>query len=156
MWVPGVCALLAVTVGGRPELAVILFALAAGLNTFTVSGCKVGMCDIAPDYAGIVFSVSNTISNIPGFIVPAVVGSLLTDYTDTNQWFYVFSLGLGCTTAQYFCFYQQCFLLDVEFKLQEHCSISSKEVPQFKSGRNQNMKLKMKSDERMCRIFNRK
>ena len=52
------------------------------------------MLDIAPDYAGIVFSVSNTISNIPGFIVPAVVGSLLTDYTDTNQWFYVFSLGL--------------------------------------------------------------
>ena len=102
MWIPGVCALLAVMVGGQPELAVILFALAAGLNTFTVSGCKVGMCDIAPDYAGIVFSVSNTISNIPGFIVPAVVGSLLTDYTDTNQWFYVFSLGLECNNAQYF------------------------------------------------------
>ena len=97
-------------VGGQPELVIILFALAAGLNTFTVSGCKVGMCDIAPDYAGIVFSVSNTISNIPGFIVPAVVGSLLTDYTDTNQWFFVFSLGLGCTNAQYFVFINNFFL----------------------------------------------
>ena len=86
----------------KAELAVFLFAIAAGLNTLTVSGCKYStptyisyerivfetylppiyksklmlkksygmhkyisfrssMLDIAPDYAGIVFGISNTV-----------------------------------------------------------------------------------------------
>ena len=51
------------------------------------------MLDIGPDFAGIIFGVSNTIANIPGFMGPAIVGAILTDYSDTNQWYYVFSLG---------------------------------------------------------------
>ena len=39
---------------------------------------------------GIVFGVSNTVSNIPGFLGPAIVGFLLTDYSDTTQWYTVF------------------------------------------------------------------
>ena len=93
LWLPGACALLAVVAGCQAELAVVLFALAAGLNTLSVSGCKTGMLDIAPDFAGIVFGVSNTVANIPGFMGPAIVGALLTDYSNTNQWYYVFSLG---------------------------------------------------------------
>ena len=93
LWLPGACALLAVVAGCQAELAVVLFALAAGLNTLSVSGCKTGMLDIAPDFAGIVFGVSNTVANIPGFMGPAIVGALLTDYSNTNQWYYVFFLG---------------------------------------------------------------
>ena len=93
LWLPGACALLAVVAGCQAELAVVLFALAAGLNTLSVCGCKTGMLDIAPDFAGIVFGVSNTVANIPGFMGPAIVGALLTDYSNTNQWYYVFSLG---------------------------------------------------------------
>ena len=52
LWVTGACAVLATYAGCHAELAVTLFALAAGLNTMTVSGCKSGMLDIAPDYAG--------------------------------------------------------------------------------------------------------
>jgi len=90
LWVTGACAVLATYAGCYAELAVTLFALAAGLNTMTVSGCKSGMLDIAPDYAGLVFGLSNTVSNIPGFLGPAIVGYLLTDYSDTTQWLTVF------------------------------------------------------------------
>ena len=65
LWVTGLASVLAVYAGCQAELAVALFAVAAGLNTMTVSGCKTGMLDIAPDYAGIVFGVSNTVANIP-------------------------------------------------------------------------------------------
>ena len=93
LWVTGVCAVLAVASGCNAELAVTLFSLAAGLNNLSVPGCKTGPIDIAPDFAGIVFGVSNTVANIPGFMGPAIVGALLTDYSNTNQWYYVFSLG---------------------------------------------------------------
>ena len=93
LWVSGACAVLAVASGCRAELAVSLFALAAGLNVLTVPGCKTGALDIAPDHAGIVFGLSNTVANIPGFAGPAIVGALLTDYSSTSQWYYVFCLG---------------------------------------------------------------
>ena len=93
LWVSGACAVLAVAAGCCAELAVILFALAAGLNVLTVPGCKTGALDIAPQHAGIVFGLSNTVANIPGFAGPAVVGALLTDYSATNQWYHVFCLG---------------------------------------------------------------
>ena len=74
----------------QAELAVFLFAIAAGLNTLTVPGCKSSMLDIAPDYSGIIFGVSNTLSNVPGFVAPTIVGYLLTDYSDSSQWQAVF------------------------------------------------------------------
>ena len=93
LWVSGICAVLAVASGCQAVLAVCLFALAAGLNVLTVPGCKTGALDIAPAHAGLVFGLSNTVANIPGFAGPAVVGALLTDYSATSQWYSVFCLG---------------------------------------------------------------
>jgi len=90
LWVSGACVVLAAYVGCQAELAVTLFALAAGLNLLTVPGCKSGMLDIAPAYSGIVFAVANTMGNIPGFVAPTVVGFLLTDYSNSSQWYSVF------------------------------------------------------------------
>ena len=53
LWVTGACVVLAAYVGCHAELAVFLFALAAGLNLLTVPGCKSGMVDIAPAYSGL-------------------------------------------------------------------------------------------------------
>ena len=39
---------------------------------------------------GIVFAVANTMGNIPGFVAPTVVGFLLTDYSNSYQWYGVF------------------------------------------------------------------
>ena len=128
LWVTGTCAVLAVYSGCQAELAVTLFALAAGLNLLTVPGCKSGFMDIAPDYSGkycssfpvssnhkmyslnsfffilkslndlytgLAFSLANTFGNIPGFVAPTVVGSLLTDYSDVTQWRSVFWISAG-------------------------------------------------------------
>ena len=43
-----------------------------------VSGCEANMIDIAPAYSGIVFGISNTIANIPGFLAPQVAGWILS------------------------------------------------------------------------------
>ena len=43
---------------------------------------------------GIAFSVANTVGNIPGFVGPAVVGALLTDYSEVTQWRTVFWISL--------------------------------------------------------------
>jgi hypothetical protein len=39
-------------VGCEAYAAVALFLLSAGLNTFTVPGCKTSMLDMAPAYSG--------------------------------------------------------------------------------------------------------
>ena len=45
--------------------------------------------------AGLAFSLANTFGNIPGFVAPVVVGSLLTDYSDVTQWRAVFWISAG-------------------------------------------------------------
>ena len=42
-------------------------------------GCKANAMDIAPKYGGIIYGISNTIANIPGFLTPQVAGILLQD-----------------------------------------------------------------------------
>jgi len=90
MWVSAAAAVLAVYAACEAELAVFLFAIAAGCFAVSAAGCKCSMLDIAPDYAGIVFGISNTVGNIPGFIAPTVVGFLLDDYGNRFQWQAVF------------------------------------------------------------------
>jgi len=46
---------------------------------FIVPGCKAGTLDIAPNYAGITFGISNCIANIAGILAPLVTGLLLRD-----------------------------------------------------------------------------
>ena len=46
-------------------------------------------------YTGLAFSLANTFGNIPGFVAPTVVGSLLTDYSDVTQWRSVFWISAG-------------------------------------------------------------
>ena len=59
LWVTGGCAAMAGYAGCNGELTVILFILSAGLNTFTVPGCKSGMLDMAPIFSGTVSPVQS-------------------------------------------------------------------------------------------------
>ena len=45
--------------------------------------------------AGIVFGLSNTAANIPGFVAPQLVGALLTDLSSLTQWRTVFWISCG-------------------------------------------------------------
>ena len=45
--------------------------------SFSVAGFNPNVQDIAPRYAGVVYGISNTISNTPGFLSPQIAGWIL-------------------------------------------------------------------------------
>ena len=47
------------------------------LLLLTVSGCRANPVDIAGKFSGIVYSISNTVANMAGFLAPQVAGILL-------------------------------------------------------------------------------
>ena len=58
----------------QPAVAIALLVLAVSIAGFQYSGFLVNHVDIAPQYAGILFGISNSIAAITGFISPVVVG----------------------------------------------------------------------------------
>ena len=99
LWITGACTAIAGYAGCNGELTVALLVFSAGLNFFTVPGCKSGTLDIAPAYSGIVFGLSNTVANVPGFVAPQMVGALLTDLSSITQWRTIFWISCGVHLA---------------------------------------------------------
>lgn len=62
----------------RP-LAVTVMTLSIGLSGLSCAGYLPNFQDISPHYAGQLYGVSNTLSNISGIIAPIVAGALLGD-----------------------------------------------------------------------------
>lgn len=44
------------------------------------------MLDFAPTHTGIIFAISNTISNLSGFLAPITTGRLLEDENTLQRW----------------------------------------------------------------------
>lgn len=77
----------------RP-LAVTAMTLSIGLSGLTCAGYLPNFQDISPHYAGQLFGVSNTLSNIAGIIAPIIAGTLLGDAkpSPVENWRKVFYL----------------------------------------------------------------
>ena len=60
------------------SLAVVLFTLAVGIQSFNSTSYSVNHLDIAPRFAGILMGITNSFGTIPGIVAPYVVG-VLTD-----------------------------------------------------------------------------
>ncbi|KAL8615137.1 hypothetical protein ACOMHN_054506 [Nucella lapillus] len=74
----------------QPAVAIALLVLAVSIAGFQYSGFLVNHVDIAPQYAGILFGISNSIAAITGFLSPVVVG-IITDENQTRaEWQIVF------------------------------------------------------------------
>ncbi|CAG8440463.1 5083_t:CDS:2 [Ambispora leptoticha] len=69
---------------------VFYIACGMGLNTFTLVGVVMSQLDIAPRYAGTIFSLGNTVATIPGFFGVALTGWIL-DITGHN-WGIIWSI----------------------------------------------------------------
>ncbi|CAH1111952.1 unnamed protein product [Psylliodes chrysocephalus] len=72
--------------------ALILVSISMGLSASNSAGHLSNHVDIAPNYAGTTFAISNTIATIPGILCGPVTASLVT-YSD-GKWLSVF---LGAT-----------------------------------------------------------
>ncbi|GFT80241.1 hypothetical protein NPIL_220121 [Nephila pilipes] len=94
---PSLC-LLGITVSGcQPFLNVLLLTLAMAFNGFVYSGFNVTHVDMSPDFAGTLYGITNTISNINGIIGPLIVGYFTQSGATILNWNYVFYI----TAAMY-------------------------------------------------------
>ncbi|KAL8563828.1 hypothetical protein ACOMHN_061952 [Nucella lapillus] len=78
-------------------VAVFTLCCAVGLTGFGFASYLVNHGDLAPDYAGTLFGISNTLATLPGFVAPTIVGALTPDGTDI-QWRRAFFVAAGVNT----------------------------------------------------------
>ncbi|XP_066938077.1 putative inorganic phosphate cotransporter isoform X2 [Macrobrachium rosenbergii] len=71
-------------------LAMVVLCLAVGLNGAVYCGYMCSHQDLAPNFAGILMGFTNTVSNIPGFIAPSIVGLIINNNQTLSAWRTVF------------------------------------------------------------------
>ncbi|XP_041371886.1 sialin-like [Gigantopelta aegis] len=87
---PG-CFLLAIgSMDCTQQLAgMMVLSASIGFCGFQLSGFYINHGDIAPQYAGTLYGITNTLSSIPGILAPVIVGKLTTNGT-REEWQTVF------------------------------------------------------------------
>lgn len=76
--------------GCNSTMNVAFFMLSIAVGGFAYCGYMLSHLDLSPEYAGTLMGVSNTISNLTGFLAPLVVGALTEKYQTLHQWHIVF------------------------------------------------------------------
>lgn len=72
-----VCLILVPFVGCNYVMLIILLILSMFLYGALAGGDGPIVMDIAPDYSGSLYGFTNSVSSIPGFVAPVVIGLLL-------------------------------------------------------------------------------
>ncbi|KAK3733919.1 hypothetical protein QZH41_000980 [Actinostola sp. cb2023] len=85
-------ALVVVGYTGDWKLVVVFLTVSVGLNGFVYSGFFVNHLDIAPQYAGVLIGISNTIATLPGIFSPLLTGIIVQHHT-AGEWRVVFYIG---------------------------------------------------------------
>ena len=88
----GVCVFGLAYSGCNLIFAVVLFTLSLGLHGAVSTGALSSMVDIGPNYAGITMGIVSTISNIPAFISPIIVGYLTFENQNISAWQNIFEI----------------------------------------------------------------
>ncbi|KAM8714157.1 hypothetical protein ACLKA7_014321 [Drosophila subpalustris] len=76
-------------------LAVVLLSLTIGISAATNLGFMINHIDLSPNFAGVLMGISNCIANVMSIIGPLLVGVLVTDKHNANQWRLVFFIAAG-------------------------------------------------------------
>ncbi|CAL1268948.1 unnamed protein product [Larinioides sclopetarius] len=87
---PAMCLLLIIMSGCQSIRIVCLFCLALCLNGFAYSGYRSTHVDMSPDFSGITFGITNTISNMSGILSPMIVGYITYSGETVANWSIVF------------------------------------------------------------------
>lgn len=77
------------------SLAVVLFTIALGVQSFNSTSYSVNHLDISPRFAGILVGITNSFGTIPGIVGPYVVGYLTNNQPTRAQWQKVFYISAG-------------------------------------------------------------
>lgn len=77
--------LLGVTWAGCSRAAAVsCLILGVGVTGLAACGYQVNHLDIAPQYSGVLFGITNTFATLPGFLGPLIVGAI-TDHNVRTQ-----------------------------------------------------------------------
>ncbi|XP_018794824.1 PREDICTED: putative inorganic phosphate cotransporter isoform X1 [Bactrocera latifrons] len=76
----------------QPTLAIVLMTLNIGINGGSTIGSTLNSIDLAPNHAGILMGLSNTIVNIVPILSPLLVGVIVTDNHNRTQWQIIFAI----------------------------------------------------------------
>ncbi|XP_034654017.1 putative inorganic phosphate cotransporter [Drosophila subobscura] len=92
-WIP-MCSLIALGYVPKEDnlLAVVLLTLTVGISAATYLGFQVNHIDLSPNYAGTLMGLTNGAANIMSGIAPLVVGQIVQDPKNVNEWRLVFFL----------------------------------------------------------------
>jgi len=93
--ISAVCLLAVGLAGCNKEAAVVCLIVGVGLNTITQAGYGVNHIDLAPNMAGTLMGISNTLATVPGMLGPQVVGWLTNSGPAMEQWQKVFYIATG-------------------------------------------------------------
>jgi len=98
-FLPGTFLILAGYAKCDSTIAVTFIVIAMFFFGANWSGYNCNNLDIAPNYAGVLFSMTNTVATIPGFVAPTVVDWLTKEDVHSEElWRHVFFVfaGVGC------------------------------------------------------------
>ena len=72
---------------GCDKFAVIaLICLCCFFKACAMSAYNVNHADLAPNFTGLLFGITNTVANAPGFLAPEMVGAFTKDESTITTW----------------------------------------------------------------------
>ncbi|CAH1255147.1 SLC17A5 [Branchiostoma lanceolatum] len=92
---PAIFFVLAGYAGCDRAAGVAMLTLAAAFGGLATPGFKLSHVELAPRFGGILYGITNTFGNIPGFVTPLVVGALTNNNQTREAWQTVFWIGAG-------------------------------------------------------------
>ncbi|GIY44302.1 uncharacterized transporter slc-17.2 [Caerostris extrusa] len=93
---PAICMAAIPLVKCDANAVIILLTSAMALFGLCGGGDVSVIVDMAPDFAGKIFGVSNAVASIPGILSPVVAGYFLEgNKGDSEQWAYIFYISVG-------------------------------------------------------------
>ncbi|XP_037035941.1 putative inorganic phosphate cotransporter isoform X3 [Bradysia coprophila] len=95
-WIPMIALVaLGYVTSEQKNLAIGLLTLAVGINAATYLGFQCNHIDLAPNYAGTLMGITNCCANIMSIIAPLVVGVIVKEESNSDQWRIVFFISAG-------------------------------------------------------------
>ncbi|XP_015110296.1 putative inorganic phosphate cotransporter isoform X2 [Diachasma alloeum] len=95
-WGPGLALVgLCFVSSGDTTLPVVLLVIAGGLNVGAICGFQINHMDLSPNYAGLLMAFTNCAAAVVALLAPLIVGEIVTDERNADQWKIVFYLSGG-------------------------------------------------------------
>ncbi|XP_065369042.1 putative inorganic phosphate cotransporter [Calliphora vicina] len=104
-WIPMISLIgLGYVSADQTTLAIVLLTITVGINGATYLGFQVNHIDLSPNFAGILMGITNCAANIMSIIAPLIVGFIVTNEKDPDQWRIIFFIAAGLYFIGNLCF----------------------------------------------------